>query len=189
MFFLLNTTAIFSPIIWLFSEGEGDGIKCRQPSKIFFTLDILDCQENTHVNNLLESTTTNTVSRWTIDCNHGVWTQSWKNCQNWYGWRYENEDKVGSIITTLSGSGRARLDFGNCNTIGTVKAFLDGQEIGSADALTKHKVVKFNFNHGSVLKISEYDYAIIQFNNFEIIDCKSSKDFNPKSVMVQWCSY
>merc|ERR1711934_1281203 len=81
--------------------------------------------ENTHVNNLLESTTTNTVSGWTIDCNHGVWTRSWKNCQNWYGWSDENGDKVGSIITTLSGSGCARLDFGNCHSTGTVKAFLD----------------------------------------------------------------
>ena len=151
--------------------------------KLFFSLDNSDCQKNTHVNNLLESTTTNTVSGWTIDCNYGVWTQSWKNCQNWYGWRYENGDKVGSIITTLSGSGRARLDFGNCNTIGTVKAFLDGQEIGSADALIPHKVVEFNFNPGSVLRISEYDIAVIQFNNLEIIDCPTSKDFNGTVVI------
>ena len=123
------------------------------------------------MNNLLESITTNTVSGWTIDCNYGVWTQSWKNCQNWYGWGYENGDKVGSIITTLSGSGCARLDFGNCNTAGTVKAFLDEQEIGSADALIPHKVVEFNFNSGSELRISESDgVAVIQFNSLEIID-------------------
>ena len=97
-------------------EGEGDGIKRRQPSKIFFTLDILDCQENTHLNNLLESTTTNTVSHWTIDCDDGVWAKTWKNCQNWYGWG--KNEKVGSIVTNLSGSGRARLDFGNCHSGG-----------------------------------------------------------------------
>ena len=145
--------------------------------KLFFSLDNSDCQKNTHVNNLLESTTTNTVSGWTIDCNNGVWTKAWKNCQNWYGWigYPEESGNVGSISTTLSGSGRARLDFGNCHDTGTVKAFLDGQEIGSADALIPHKVVEFNFNPGSVLRMSEYDIAVIQFNSLEIIDCPSSK--------------
>ena len=103
------------------------------------------------------------------------------NCQNWYGW--DPGEKVGSIVTTLSGSGRARLDFGNCHDTGTVKAFLDGQEIGSADASIPHKVVEFNFNPGSVLRMSEYDVAIIQFNNLEIIDCPSSKDSNGTVVI------
>ena len=98
------------------------------------------------------------------------------NCQNWYGWG--KNEKVGSIVTNLSGSGRARLDFGNCHSGGTVKAFLDGQEIGSADALMPHKVVEFNFNPGSMLTMSESDVAVIQFNNLEIIDCPSSKDFD-----------
>ena len=98
------------------------------------------------------------------------------NCQNWYGWG--PSENVGSIVTTLNGTGRARLDFGNCHTAGTVKAFLDGQEIGSADTLIPHKVVEFNFNPGSRLRMSEYDVAVIQFNNLEIIDCPSSKDFN-----------
>ena len=125
---------------------------------------------------MLESTTTNTtVSHWTIDCDDGVWAKTWLNCQNWYGWG--KSEKVGSIVANLSGSGRARLDFGNCHNSGTVKAFLDGQEIGSADALTPHKVVEFFFIPGSMLRISEA-VAVIQFNNLEIIDCPSSKDFN-----------
>ena len=28
----------FLPIIWIFTDGEGDGIKSRQPFKIFSTL-------------------------------------------------------------------------------------------------------------------------------------------------------
>ena len=103
------------------------------------------------------------------------------NCQNWYGW--SKSEKVGSIVANLSGSGRARLDFGNCHNSGTVKAFLDGQEIGSADALIPHKVVEFNFNSGSVLRMSEYNVAVIQFNDLEIIDCHSSKDFNGTVVI------
>ena len=128
---------------------------------------------NTHLNNLLKSTSTNTVNGWTIDCNIGVWT-GWEVadengvCKNWYGFSHPES---GSIATTLSGSGRARLDFGNCYKTGTVTAFLDGQEIGSADALIPHKVVEFNFNSGSELRISESDgVAVIQFNSLEIID-------------------
>ena len=97
------------------------------------------------------------------------------NCQNWFGWT--NGDPVGSIATTLSGYGRARLDFGNCNTRGTVKAFLDGEEIESVDSGTHHKVVEFNFIPGSKLSISEHGTAIIQFNFLEIIDCNIGMDF------------
>ena len=96
------------------------------------------------------------------------------NCQNWYGWG--KNEKVGSIVTNLSGSGHARLDFGNCHNTGTVKAFLDGQEIGSADAFIPHKVVEFNFNPGSVLRMSEYDNAVIQFNSLQIVDCPTGKN-------------
>ena len=140
------------------------------------------CEDNnTHLNNLLESTSTNTVNGWTIDCSEGVWTQDeFADCKNWYGWG--NDHEVGSIATTLSGWGGARLDFGNCYQ-GTVKAFLDGQEIGSADALIPHKVVEFDFTPGSVLTMSEYDVAVIQFNNLEIISCPSSKDFNGTVVI------
>ena len=113
----------------------------------------------------------------------GVWTGHEDKdsvCKNWYGFSHPES---GSIATTLSGSGRARLDFGNCYKTGTVTAFLDGQEIGSADALIPHKVVEFNFNPGSVLRMSEYDIAVIQFNNLEIIDCPTSKDFNDTVVI------
>ena len=103
------------------------------------------------------------------------------DCKNWYGFLHPES---GSIATTLSGYGRARLDFGNCYKTGTVKAVLDGKEIGSADASIPHKVVEFDFNPGSVLTMSEYDVAVIQFNNLEIISCpSSSKDFNGKVVI------
>ena len=84
---------------------------------------------------------------------------------------------VGSIATTLTGSGQARLDFGNCYPGGTVKAFLDGQEIGSADALIPNKVVEFYFSPGSKLTISEHGIAVIQFNSLEVINCSASEDF------------
>ena len=136
------------------------------------------CNDNTHLNNLLESKSTNTVDGWTIDCNNGVWLRTWKDCQNWFGWGIPGSSiPDGSISTILSGSGSARLDFGNCHTTGTVKVFLDGQEIGSADALIPHNIVEFNFIEGSELTISEHDVAVIQFNSLEIIDCLAGKDF------------
>ena len=36
----LHHKQTFPPIIWIFTEGEGDGIKSRLPSKIFSTLHI-----------------------------------------------------------------------------------------------------------------------------------------------------
>ena len=35
---LLHLKQTFPPIIWIFTEGEGDGIKSRLPFKIFYTL-------------------------------------------------------------------------------------------------------------------------------------------------------
>ena len=143
-----------------------------------YVLGSLYCKDNTHLNNLLEFKSTTTVNGWTIDGNAGVWTTPWLDCQNWYGWATVDADTpVGSISTILSGSGRARLDFGNCHSSGTVKVFLDGQEIGSADALIPHTVVEFNFFPGSELTISEHDVAVIQFNSLQIIDCHVGKDF------------
>ena len=136
------------------------------------------CSDNTHLNNLLESTSTTTVDGWTIDCNKGVWTRTWLECQNWFGWgTVDQSNPDGSISTILSGFGGARLDFGNCHSSGTVKVFLDGQEIGSADALIPHNVVEFNFIEGSELTISEHDVAVIQFNSLQIIDCHTAGIF------------
>ena len=108
-----------------------------------------------HVNRLIdvESPFTNTANGWTIDCDMGVWeTVSEENkivrgrCRNWYG--FMNENPIGSISTTFNGRGRARLDFGNCWTSGTVYAYLNGNAIASAPANTPSKTVEFDFNQG-----------------------------------------
>ena len=39
---------IFLPIIWIFNEGEGDGIESRQPFKIFSTLYIMSLSVAVH---------------------------------------------------------------------------------------------------------------------------------------------
>ena len=124
--------------------------------------------KNDHLNNLLESTATNSAEGWTINCNEGVWNSPSDKCSNWYG--YIPNDDVGSISTTFKGSGRARLDFGNCYKNGRVKAYLDGKMIGKgAGKYTFSKVVEFNFQHGSILEINEQNTATIQFNSLKII--------------------
>ena len=132
---------------------------------------------NTHLNNLLKHKTTKNVPGWTINCDEGVWIQNnWATtatttiCSNWYGWNPNHP--VGSISTTLYGNGRAKLDFGNCEggqNIRLVKVYLDGTEIDSAPNSTPSKSTEFDFTDGSVLKISEHNQSILQFNSLEII--------------------
>ena len=80
------------------------------------------------------------------------------------------DDAIGLVSTTFSRMGRVRLDFGNCWTSGTVKAYLDGIRIASARGNTTSKTVEFNVTVGSILKITEIG-AIIQFNSLEMIQC------------------
>ena len=75
----------------------------------------------------------------------------------------------------FSGSGRAKLDFGNCFFLeGTVYAYLDGNEIASASKETPSVTVEFDFNVGSILMITEA-IGIIQFNSLDIIHCNVGK--------------
>ena len=65
---------------------------------------------------------------------------------------------------------KGKLKFGNCHNKGYVVAYIDGVEIGRANA-QKIKQVEFEFKHGSELKLSEFDSGIIHFIKFEVIDC------------------
>ena len=104
------------------------------------SLYISACHDNRLIDR--ESPFTNTANGWTIDCDMGVWDTADqienlnvpRMCSNWYG--FMNNDPIGSISTTFHGRGRARLDFGNCWTSGTVYAYLNGNAIASASANT-----------------------------------------------------
>ena len=69
---------------------------------------------NSHLNNPLISTSSQTIDGWTVDCTHGHWNQAGSQydgqCYNWYSWK----SGTGSISTTLFGGGRAILSFRNC---------------------------------------------------------------------------
>ena len=131
---------------------------------------ILACHGNDYLNNLLGSTSTNTAEGWTIDCNKGVWNHNLNGiCSNWYGW----SNTIGSVSTNFNVKGRARLDFGNCNSgnSGIVNAYLDENLIASAPKDMLSKTVEFDFNIGSNLMITEENGAIIQFNSLHITQC------------------
>ena len=130
---------------------------------------ILACHGNDYPKNLLETTLTNTAYGWTIDCGSGVWSYPIDVCSNWYGWSTGNS--IGSISTTFDVKGHAMLDFGNCWSSGTVYVYLDGNVIASAPQDTPSKTVEFDFNIGSILKITEENVGIIQFNSLNIGQC------------------
>ena len=114
------------------------------------------------------------IPGWTIDCEQGVWQQGARNyaghrCSNWYGWT--SSTPIGSISTTFNRSGRAQLDFGNCWTGGAVDATLDGIVLASVPKNTPSETVEFDFQVGSILKITEVGGQIIQFNSLNIIQC------------------
>ena len=138
---------------------------------------ILACRIiNGDLNNLLEKTSTNTAYEWTIDVGTSVWndTSPSARCSNWYG--YSNGSPMGSVSTTFDVKGQATLDFGNCWSSGTVYVYLDGNVIASAPQNTPSKKVEFDFNIGSILKITEENVAIIQFNSLNIGQCNEENE-------------
>ena len=96
---------------------------------------------------------------WELNVDRGQWTSfvDWPkfaplcNLNSWLGFLNNhngvlNEDDNGYIKTKLEGFGTARLDFGNCWILGTVKVLLDGIEIDSAPISTPNKIVEFSFD-------------------------------------------
>ena len=118
------------------------------------------------------------IPGWTNDgLNGGAWIlpigkDVWEKCgkdQAWYGWK--GGSGVGSISTTFTASGRGELSFGNCWHVGSVKVYLDGTEIASADPKS-HKTVAFDFSTGAVLSIrDEGANSVIQISKFKILTC------------------
>ena len=132
------------------------------------------CDLNSHVNNL-KGSQSETVSGWTFSgVTSGPWNKdaakwgcpSWTS---WFGWDYPG---AASISTTLYGKGKAFLEFGNCHSQGDVAVYKNDVQLSSVGAKKEDKV-EFEFNDGDVLKITELNTAIIQFNNLEIVGCSS----------------
>ena len=129
---------------------------------------------NEHVNNLLESTT-DTTPDWEINVTGGKWSNlqiaDGKCGPEWYG--FSGMADVGSISTTLYKSSKCgKLDFGNCWTSGTVRAYLAGEVIGEAGPNTPSQIIEFAIPENSQLEFKdEGANSVIKFTNFEMVDC------------------
>ena len=143
-------------------------------SWLYFSLDFPD---NSHVNNLKVSKT-GPVSGWTFDkitdgsWNHDAESNEGYMCQSasWFGWNAGFNS--GSISTILHGSGKAILDFGNCESVddregNIVVAYQNDKELASVGAGDTH-IVEFQFSDGDEIKITENNLAFIQFNDLKI---------------------
>ena len=92
---------------------------------------------------------------------------------NWYGdcgtesW-YCSGASIGSISTNFKGSGMATLDFGNCYKKGMVMVFVNGVSKSDANENEKSKIIKFKFDAGDELKITEKEGGIIKLNSFKV---------------------
>ena len=100
----------------------------------------------------------------------GLYSDAAKQCgegANWYGWSSGRD--VGSLKTTLKGSGEFTLDFGNCGTKGSVRAYLNDLEIRYTNP-GQNYVKTQRFTPGSVLKIKDTGAdSIVRLNAFSVI--------------------
>ena len=167
---------------------------------------------NSHVNQITAAKNGNEATGWKINAsaaysstkkrsNHGYWQKRCSNGdKNWWGWCDGNcgtgTNGLAIIETTLKGCGTARLDFGNCYTYQCqVSVHVDGKIISTAYQNTPHKVVQFDFQEGSELKITEGpNFCMMSFNSFEVISCKECQKgminllflYNSKRVFIKF---
>ena len=87
-------------------------------------------------------------------------------CATWFGYKYGYP--TGAISTTLMGSGRAVLDFGNCYDHGDVRVSLNNEVIGSAGPNILSKQISFDYSRNSFLMIIEENMAIIKLNSLTL---------------------
>ena len=96
-----------------------------------------------------------------------------KESWTWFAWDYPGHT---SISTTLHGTGKAVLEFGNCLD-GKVVAYKNDQEIQSAGKKSDAKVI-FDFQDGDELKIQEesesWTSGVIKFKSLDFISCSST---------------
>lgn len=85
-------------------------------------------------------------------------------------WGYNGRPTVGYAQATFKGVGTAILDFENCYKSGLTKVYLNGLQIGSANA-HQSKVINFQYKSGDTLKITEDD-AMFKVKSLRLTECK-----------------
>ena len=142
------------------------------------------------MNELIESTTNN-ISAWDINVQHGKWfypdpdpvvPDKWTICHgedNWYGW--EGEHGTPAVIRTFlntTGTGTGTLEYGNCGEAGNVTVSLDGELLDTAGAETMN-VFTFEFDNSHAVElmlthtlepnVDKDSFPIIQFIDITLI--------------------
>ena len=92
----------------------------------------------------------------------------------WHGW--SGHADVGTLSTTLKGSGFVTVDFGNCWDQGVVKLYLDDKVISTAHVGDKRVVNTFFFTSNSVLKLKDEGANSVVALNSIAFDCGTSNN-------------
>ena len=114
---------------------------------------------------------------------NGINTLGGKNkCKSSQFHAYRNGNSVGVVSKIMRGSGRARLEYGNCWDSGNVNVYLNGKKINSAPRYIQ-KSVGFSFSDGDKLEVKDEDgNAVIQLIRLSIT---CSTNFLPGRSIVQ----
>ena len=91
----------------------------------------------------------------------------------WYGYSYGLD--AGSLQVAFISSGKANLNYGNCNGTGIVSVLLNGYEISQVAGNTQEKTITFEYTSRNILTIKETGSAIINLNSLKL-SCVSSKN-------------
>ena len=83
----------------------------------------------------------------------------------WFG--FYSGNLVGSVAALLTGSGMAKLIYGNCWIDNEVSVYLNYYKISTAHGNETKKQISFNFTAGDTLRIEE-DGAIIKLHNLTV---------------------
>ena len=87
--------------------------------------------------------------------------------KKFYG--YKGGEQVGRIYTTLKGSGKIILWYGNCYVTGRVTVSLNGVEIDGTSK-KQYTWISFQYRKGDFLEIKELKLAIIQLHELILLD-------------------
>jgi hypothetical protein len=92
------------------------------------------------------------LSGWIVNCSHDAKDSHAAQCQTDVSWAgFANAGTVGTVSTTMSGTGTATLNYGSCNG-GTVEVFLDGALVSSAVGMLLSKEVVSALTDGAELE-------------------------------------
>jgi hypothetical protein len=92
-----------------------------------------------------------------------------RDCSTATFYGYRGGNLVGSVSANFKGSGQGTLSYGNCYKTGYVMVSMNGVEIGRSTT-NSQDLVKFQYRRGDVLKIEEFDTAIIKLYSLDLKD-------------------